>query len=84
MSMTTSSKILVSAGVIVLLAFLQMGVAQQLVAESATTTFSLRSPILIGMSVVQLIFGIWALTDVSHKIKEDEPAPVKKAAKHAK
>ena len=66
--MTTSKKILISAAVILLMAFLQIGVAEQLVAESETGTFTLRSPILIAMSVVQVIFGI------SKKIEEDKPA----------
>ena len=72
--MTTSKKILISAAVILLMAFLQIGVAEQLVAESETGTFTLRSPILIAMSVVQVIFGIWAFVDVSKKIEEDKPA----------
>ncbi len=72
--MTTSKKILIAAAVILLMAFLQIGVAEQLVAESETGTFTLRSPILIAMSVVQVIFGIWAFVDVSKKIEEDKPA----------
>ena len=65
---------MISAAVILLMAFLQIGVAEQLVAESETGTFTLRSPILIAMSVVQVIFGIWAFVDVSKKIEEDKPA----------
>ena len=80
--MTTSTRILISAGVILLMAFLQIGVADQLVAESATGTFTLRSPILIAMSVVQVIFGVWAFMDVSKKIEDDKPAPA--PAKRAK
>jgi hypothetical protein len=86
-TLTTSAKVLVSAGVIALLAFLQIGVAQQLVSESAPTLFTLRSPLLIAMSIVQVIFGAWALLDVSKKIKEDDGPVLRKhtpAPKHAK
>lgn len=77
--MTTSKKILISAAVILLMAFLQIGVAEQLVAESETGTFTLRSPILIAMSVIQVAFGIWAFVDVSKKIEEDKPTARKRA-----
>jgi hypothetical protein len=76
--MTTSQKILIAAAVIVLLAFMQIGIAEQLVQESNIELFSLRSPLLIAMSAVQVVFGAWALTDVSKKIEEDKKAEAHK------
>ncbi len=82
--MTTSSKILISAAAIGLISLLQMGLATQLVAETASGVFSPRSPILIVLAAAEVGFGLWALVDVSQKVTDDIEKPVLKHKKRAK
>ncbi|GAC1370467.1 MAG: hypothetical protein NVSMB39_3290 [Candidatus Saccharimonadales bacterium] len=85
--MTTTNKILISAGLIVLISLTQLALAQQLVLETTSETFSARSPILIALSFAQVMLGLWTLANISQKVNAGEEKPEKsprKRTKHAK